>query len=190
MSATALLPKTLLENTGLLSGNGGLTRSNHVGPAGAGGTRRGCTSAAAVYSALVRCLCHAPPCARSIFCGESHLSACWIRLLTILSHLMPRCTTLRNIRDNEEKESAFRGICGLIHRNPAGVVQVPPVETARTSQCHLPSTALNPLSLLFHCFSNSQNFIYFCDAANSWQPPPAPLRAMFNEVTCACACAR
>eukprot|EP00057_Strongylocentrotus_purpuratus_P027566 XP_011682040.1 PREDICTED: transportin-1 [Strongylocentrotus purpuratus] len=34
------------------------------------------------------------------------------------------CTSLRNIRDNEEKDSAFRGICAMIAINPSGVVQV------------------------------------------------------------------
>lgn len=34
-----------------------------------------------------------------------------------------RCASLRNIRDNEEKDSAFRGICAMISVNPAGVVQ-------------------------------------------------------------------
>lgn len=33
------------------------------------------------------------------------------------------CTSLRNIRDNEEKDSAFRGICNMIGINPGGVVQ-------------------------------------------------------------------
>ena len=32
------------------------------------------------------------------------------------------CTSLRSIRDNEEKDSAFRGICQLISINPSGVV--------------------------------------------------------------------
>ncbi|GJQ67006.1 TNPO1 [Trypoxylus dichotomus] len=32
------------------------------------------------------------------------------------------CTSLRNIRDNEEKDSAFRGMCHMISVNPAGVV--------------------------------------------------------------------
>jgi hypothetical protein len=32
------------------------------------------------------------------------------------------CTSLRSIRDNDEKDSAFRGICQLINLNPAGVV--------------------------------------------------------------------
>ena len=35
-----------------------------------------------------------------------------------------RCTSLRNIRDNEEKDSAFRWICMMIGVNPGGVVQV------------------------------------------------------------------
>lgn len=34
-----------------------------------------------------------------------------------------RCTSLRSIRDNEEKDSAFRGMCQMITVNPGGVVQ-------------------------------------------------------------------
>lgn len=34
-----------------------------------------------------------------------------------------RCASLRNIRDNEEKDSAFRGMCHMITVNPGGVVQ-------------------------------------------------------------------
>ncbi len=33
------------------------------------------------------------------------------------------CNTLRNIRDNEEKDSAFRGVCAMITTNPSGVLQ-------------------------------------------------------------------
>jgi transportin-1 len=33
------------------------------------------------------------------------------------------CTSLRNIRDNDEKDSAFRGVCLMISVNPNGVVQ-------------------------------------------------------------------
>ena len=33
------------------------------------------------------------------------------------------CNTLRNIRDNEEKDSAFRGVCAMISVNPNGVLQ-------------------------------------------------------------------
>ncbi|VDN14996.1 unnamed protein product [Dibothriocephalus latus] len=32
------------------------------------------------------------------------------------------CLSLRNIRDNEEKDSAFRGICNMITLNPPGVL--------------------------------------------------------------------
>lgn len=42
----------------------------------------------------------------------------------LLPSSMARCTSLRNIRDNEEKDSAFRGICMMIGVNPGGVVQV------------------------------------------------------------------
>ena len=35
---------------------------------------------------------------------------------------MFRCSSLRNIRDNEEKDSAFRGMCQMISVNPSGVV--------------------------------------------------------------------
>ncbi|MEQ2158428.1 Transportin-2 [Goodea atripinnis] len=38
--------------------------------------------------------------------------------------IRPWCTSLRNIRDNEEKDSAFRGICIMIGVNPGGVVQI------------------------------------------------------------------
>lgn len=33
-----------------------------------------------------------------------------------------RCTSLRHIRDNDEKDSAFRGMCNMITVNPVGVV--------------------------------------------------------------------
>lgn len=44
----------------------------------------------------------------------------------MLNSVVPvvRCSSLRNIRDNEEKDSAFRGICTMITVNPGGVVQV------------------------------------------------------------------
>ena len=37
--------------------------------------------------------------------------------------IRPWCSSLRNIRDNEEKDSAFRGICSMISVNPSGVIQ-------------------------------------------------------------------
>ena len=56
----------------------------------------------------------------------------WLRCVVIVDvawpvvHVLPpcsRCTSLRNIRDNDEKDSAFRGICAMIGVNPSGVVQ-------------------------------------------------------------------
>jgi len=37
--------------------------------------------------------------------------------------IQPWCLTLRNIRDDSEKDSAFRGLCKLIKLNPNGVVK-------------------------------------------------------------------
>jgi hypothetical protein len=35
-----------------------------------------------------------------------------------------RCQALVDIKDNDEKDSAFRGFCKLIQTNPAGVAKV------------------------------------------------------------------
>lgn len=34
------------------------------------------------------------------------------------------CQALYEIRDNEEKDSAFRGLCTLVQHNPAGITKV------------------------------------------------------------------
>ena len=34
------------------------------------------------------------------------------------------CQALYEIRDNEEKDSAFRGLCTLVQTNPAGMAKV------------------------------------------------------------------
>lgn len=34
-----------------------------------------------------------------------------------------RCQALSEIKDNDEKDSAFRGFCGLIERNPSGIAK-------------------------------------------------------------------
>lgn len=87
-----------------------------------------------------------------------------------------RCTSLRNIRDNEEKDSAFRGICTMISVNPGGVVQV------RSSS----NTMVFMLSVTLNCCLTSllleQDFIFFCDAVASWVNPKDDLRDMFYKV--------
>ncbi|CAB3404704.1 unnamed protein product [Caenorhabditis bovis] len=37
--------------------------------------------------------------------------------------IRPVCYSLRNIKDNSEKESAFVGLCNMINLNPAGILQ-------------------------------------------------------------------
>lgn len=99
-----------------------------------------------------------------------------------------RCTSLRNIRDNEEKDSAFRGICTMISVNPGGVVQVRSSNTmvAWSLCCQLnPQLCcqLNPqVELLPHLSSLEQDFIFFCDAVASWVNPKDDLRDMFYKV--------
>lgn len=68
-------------------------------------------------------------------------------ILTFIS--LTRCSSLRNIRDNEEKDSAFRGMCQMITVNPAGVVP---------------------------------DFIFFCDAAASWNNPKSDLHETLKTV--------
>lgn len=42
--------------------------------------------------------------------------------IRITCTFISRCMSLRNIRDNEEKDSAFRGMCNMIAVNPGGIV--------------------------------------------------------------------
>uniref|UniRef100_A0A183FC99 Retinol dehydrogenase 14 n=1 Tax=Heligmosomoides polygyrus TaxID=6339 RepID=A0A183FC99_HELPZ len=42
----------------------------------------------------------------------------------LVTFIRPACFSLRNIRDNAEKESAFRGICYMINLNPSGVINL------------------------------------------------------------------
>lgn len=90
-----------------------------------------------------------------------------------------RCTSLRNIRDNEEKDSAFRGICTMISVNPGGVVQVRPSDTQHF--VFSPQIAILNF-LLSHPSSPEQDFIFFCDAVASWVNPKDDLRDMFCKV--------
>ena len=48
---------------------------------------------------------------------------------TLVAPLLPDfaqawCQALYEIRDNEEKDSAFRGLCTLVQTNPAGIMKV------------------------------------------------------------------
>uniref|UniRef100_A0A0N4U2Z0 Transportin-1 n=1 Tax=Dracunculus medinensis TaxID=318479 RepID=A0A0N4U2Z0_DRAME len=49
---------------------------------------------------------------------------CYIEIAPYMSYfLRPWCLALRNVRDNPEKESAFRGLCYMVNVNPAGVIE-------------------------------------------------------------------
>lgn len=93
----------------------------------------------------------------------------------LLPSSMARCTSLRNIRDNEEKDSAFRGICMMIGVNPGGVVQV----RAAGHRGQGGGWLGQPLTWDPSLF---QDFIFFCDAVASWVSPKDDLRDMFYKV--------
>jgi len=59
--------------------------------------------------------------------------------------LEPWCKSLRGIRDNDEKESAFRGLCEMIQVNPNGVVRGFVFFCDAVSQWQQPSQPLNQL---------------------------------------------
>ena len=54
----------------------------------------------------------------------------------IVAPLLPEfahawCLALQEIRDNEEKDSAFRGLCTLVQNNPAGITKVSSLHWSR-----------------------------------------------------------
>lgn len=114
----------------------------------------------------------------AVVVNELNYEGC-LRQINVLSLKLAccRCTSLRNIRDNEEKDSAFRGICMMIGVNPGGVVQV------RWCRCRdvvdyfgAKGFTFSPLAVFV------QDFIFFCDAVASWVNPKDDLRDMFYKV--------
>lgn len=84
-----------------------------------------------------------------------------------------RCTSLRNIRDNEEKDSAFRGICVMIGVNPAGVVQVrwyalKPLELKRLEKSWSYTSLFNEVTSLLSLSRTSFSFVML------WPPGSTP----------------
>lgn len=62
-----------------------------------------------------------------MLCCDLHLNfmnkyICKKKIRIFCHFTVYRCISLRNIRDNEEKDSAFRGMCQMITVNPVGVV--------------------------------------------------------------------
>lgn len=109
-----------------------------------------------------------PSCSTSSDPGESPSSA-FLRGVheldpSVVHTLLPRCSSLRNIRDNEEKDSAFRGICVMIGVNPAGVVQV-------RRRFH-PRAEWFRFSLNHHALSSCSRTLF--SSATPWRPGSTP----------------
>ncbi|KAL1110373.1 hypothetical protein AAG570_007904 [Ranatra chinensis] len=87
------------------------------------------------------------------------------------------CTSLRNIRDNEEKDSAFRGMCQMISINPAGIASDFVFFCDAVASWITPKDDLKDMfSKIFHGFRNQvgeENWKRFLD-----QFPPALLERL------------
>lgn len=76
------------------------------------------------------------------------------------------CQALFEIKDNEEKDSAFRGFCTLVQANPSGIGKVGGV-----------------FVLQFGCANCVQSFLWFCNSIVRWATPSQELREMFNKAS-------
>ncbi|KTW31717.1 uncharacterized protein T551_00978 [Pneumocystis jirovecii RU7] len=61
--------------------------------------------------------------------------------------IKPWCSALMNVRDNEEKDSAFRGICTIISRNPEAMTDILTDFMTAISKFQKPSPELNDMFL-------------------------------------------
>lgn len=77
------------------------------------------------------------------------------------------CQALYEIRDNEEKDSAFRGLCTLVQVNPMGIAKV------RREQSFA-SVVVDD--------NNSQSLMWFCNAIVRWNQPSEELNSMFQAL--------
>lgn len=81
------------------------------------------------------------------------------------------CSALQEIRDNEEKDSAFRGLCTLVQTNPAGIAKV-------KHQHRL----LDDTALINAIFNTPQSLLWFCNAIVKWTNPSPELNSMFQQL--------
>ena len=79
------------------------------------------------------------------------------------------CQALFEIRDNEEKDSAFRGLCQLVQVNPAGIWKVSVL--VNNGEGDLLTLVCSPQSLL-----------WFCNAIIRWNNPSQGLNHAFQEI--------
>lgn len=76
------------------------------------------------------------------------------------------CQALYEIRDNEEKDSAFRGFCTLVQTNPAGIARV------------------RKISFFFCVYPDlaPQSLLWFCNSIVRWNHPSSELNNMFGQL--------
>jgi len=82
------------------------------------------------------------------------------------------CQALYEIRDNEEKDSAFRGLCTLVQTNPAGM--------AKVCGCLISFPQFFPdhhFTLIF-----AQSLLWFCNSIIRWNAPSPELNNMFQTL--------
>lgn len=87
--------------------------------------------------------------------------------------IRPWCDALAEIKDNDEKDSAFQGICLAIQANPTGVAEVGAV-----TMVILPSRANTDLIL-----RKLKHFGSFLNALVRWRTPSQKLSEMFTSVS-------
>ena len=81
---------------------------------------------------------------------------------SLIAPLLPEfaqawCQALYEIRDNEEKDSAFRGLCTLVQTNPGGIakVRILPVSPMDVAHTEFGPTSLPFLSHNRVCFGSA-----------------------------------
>ena len=77
------------------------------------------------------------------------------------------CQALYEIRDSEEKDSAFRGFCTMVQVNPAGIAKV-------HKYYYLMSFRIAICSL--------QILLWFCNSLVRWNNPSLELNEMFRTI--------
>ena len=78
----------------------------------------------------------------------------------------PWCQALHEIRDNDEKDSAYRGFCTLVQVNPAGMAKV---------YCR-------NIVYLIRLTTILQSLLWFCNAIVRWNQPSPELNNMFQTL--------
>eukprot|EP00054_Salpingoeca_dolichothecata_P020737 m.131371 g.131371 ORF g.131371 m.131371 type:complete len:874 (+) comp23728_c0_seq2:250-2871(+) len=86
--------------------------------------------------------------------------------------IQPWCISMRNIRDNDEKDSAFRGVCAMIKVNPNAVVQHFVYFCDALNSWQQPKEDLHQTFYeILHAFKDSVGFDVWNKYFNKFPPP-------------------